>query len=516
MKTRRLARTSRAGVGGAPPPTLPTMSGPPPPLPHVMIGLPPPPPPPPPGMNSVGAPPPPPPVPGRGIPFSRVQAKHANVQMRASLKSATRLKSATSDNLATDRAVPATLLNVLASSMSMPMSMRCAVENEGEEDNDDDDDSDSGDDEGPYSMLLDSSMEAVRSSMEDRLRTMHSSDQTRLSSFGKVVTSARAASNQSRLSSFGRVVTSCHSARAASIKWYRAVESRRGSGMNHDGTFASWFHGIISKDDADRLLEGTAAGTFLVRVSARPEPEHGYFLSLTSRGGQVEHLSINLAHGSISIVKNNRAFSHLNELIAAYLEAPIGSTGDVLLAACSMDGDRPCRGLVPLEPGDAVHHHIICDGSGASPIAGSRYHKVGEDFDLCHSEFRKLSEQERSAFEVVRRPGDVPMPYRADARPALTGDLRDVIIERFRAAALPGSGAWSVSVACTVADVGESELRKRLEDGGSSSLGKTERAVALEMATTAMVLATYGNFDIILGPFLTHFSALHEPPHGKK
>ena len=72
-----------------------------------------------------------------------------------------------------------------------------------------------------------------------------------------------------------------------------------------------------------------------------------------------------------------------------------------------------------------VHLHIFCNGSGACPIIGTRYHKVEEyykegsdlchyneeDYDLCHAEFVKLSEEERSAFEVIRRPGDVPIPY---------------------------------------------------------------------------------------------------------
>lgn len=63
--------------------------------------------------------------------------------------------------------------------------------------------------------------------------------------------------------------------------------------------------------------------------------------------------------------------------------------------------------------GPAVHRHVICDGSNANPIVGTRYHRMGEDYDLCEAEFNKLSEDAKADFEAIRRPGDVPVPYAA-------------------------------------------------------------------------------------------------------
>ena len=63
--------------------------------------------------------------------------------------------------------------------------------------------------------------------------------------------------------------------------------------------------------------------------------------------------------------------------------------------------------------GPAVHRHIICDGSNANPIVGNRYHRIGEDYDLCEAEFNKLSENAKADFEVICRPGDVPVPHAA-------------------------------------------------------------------------------------------------------
>eukprot|EP00939_MAST-03C_sp_MAST-3C-sp1_P005201 g5201.t1 len=38
------------------------------------------------------------------------------------------------------------------------------------------------------------------------------------------------------------------------------------------------------------------------------------------------------------------------------------------------------------------------------PIVGSRYHKIGEDYDLCEEEFLKLSESEKSHFDKIEKP----------------------------------------------------------------------------------------------------------------
>jgi len=65
--------------------------------------------------------------------------------------------------------------------------------------------------------------------------------------------------------------------------------------------------------------------------------------------------------------------------------------------------------------GQGVHWGVYCDQSGTHPIVGPRWHKCGENFDLCNAEFIKLSEEERSLFERIERPGDqVPTPYTAD------------------------------------------------------------------------------------------------------
>jgi len=40
---------------------------------------------------------------------------------------------------------------------------------------------------------------------------------------------------------------------------------------------------------------------------------------------------------------------------------------------------------------------------------GCRYHKMGEDYDLCQAEFVKLSEAEQALFEAILAPGATPV-----------------------------------------------------------------------------------------------------------
>jgi len=58
-----------------------------------------------------------------------------------------------------------------------------------------------------------------------------------------------------------------------------------------------------------------------------------------------------------------------------------------------------------------VHFGITCDGSGMCPIIGPRWKKRGQDYDLCQTEYEKLSEQEKKAFHRVDPHGWRPPPF---------------------------------------------------------------------------------------------------------
>lgn len=76
---------------------------------------------------------------------------------------------------------------------------------------------------------------------------------------------------------------------------------------------------------------------------------------------------------------------------------------------------RGCHGRVPLRnmwqhmrgapaQQQAVHFGVECDKSGMNPIVGPRFHKRGENYDLCLEEFEKLREDDKSLFERIDSP----------------------------------------------------------------------------------------------------------------
>lgn len=110
-------------------------------------------------------------------------------------------------------------------------------------------------------------------------------------------------------------------------------EAAEGSGStDDDGSFATWFHGIMSRPAAEQRLTGKASGTFLVRVS---ESRVGYSLSLLSQGAFRHFMLDQDADEQYRVVgKSNRTFASLNELVAFHQTTAITERGDLLGAPC--------------------------------------------------------------------------------------------------------------------------------------------------------------------------------------
>jgi len=68
-----------------------------------------------------------------------------------------------------------------------------------------------------------------------------------------------------------------------------------------------------------------------------------------------------------------------------------------------MGGRGMCRPSTSPD-GQPLHWGVTCDISNQHPIVGTRYHKVGEDFDLCEAEFNKLPQEAKAAFEAIPTP----------------------------------------------------------------------------------------------------------------
>lgn len=126
-------------------------------------------------------------------------------------------------------------------------------------------------------------------------------------------------------------------ARAASVKWFKETEAAKGSGMSEDGGFASWFHGIITRMEAESLLKGQPSGTFLIRVA---ESRFGYSLSLSFKN-RCKHFMIDQdTDQRYLVVGNDRTFPSLNEVVAFHQRHPVTDDGDTLLIPCPTSGPR--------------------------------------------------------------------------------------------------------------------------------------------------------------------------------
>jgi len=130
--------------------------------------------------------------------------------------------------------------------------------------------------------------------------------------------------------------------RSASVKWYQEGEAKKGAGKKEDGEFADWFHGIISRTEAEALLVGQKDNTFLIRVA---ETRFGYSLSLI-HGGVAKHFMIDQQEEDnlYIVVGNERTFPSLNQIVTFHGEAD-GNGEPVNPVTDDQDGTiHPCPG----------------------------------------------------------------------------------------------------------------------------------------------------------------------------
>ncbi|XP_048060611.1 SH2 domain-containing protein 4B [Megalobrama amblycephala] len=127
------------------------------------------------------------------------------------------------------------------------------------------------------------------------------------------------------------------SSRELVILWFTEEQKPKQAGHERNGNaIAPWFHGIISREDSERLLMNSAEGSFLVRVSERI---WGYTLSYRTASG-FKHFLIDASGDYYSFlgVDQNR-HATLADLIDFHKEEVITTTGkELLLEACMRTG----------------------------------------------------------------------------------------------------------------------------------------------------------------------------------
>ncbi|XP_060780572.1 SH2 domain-containing protein 4B [Neoarius graeffei] len=133
----------------------------------------------------------------------------------------------------------------------------------------------------------------------------------------------------------------CSSSRESVILWFSEDQKPKRAGYERTSkTIATWFHGIITREESEKLLMNEAEGAFLVRVSERI---WGYILSYRTATG-FKHFLIDASRDSYSFlgVDQNR-HATLADLIDFHKEEVITTTGNEQLK-------QACRHTTP--PGD--------------------------------------------------------------------------------------------------------------------------------------------------------------------
>ncbi|EDQ84294.1 uncharacterized protein MONBRDRAFT_30425 [Monosiga brevicollis MX1] len=112
------------------------------------------------------------------------------------------------------------------------------------------------------------------------------------------------------------------------LHWFRTSEIPRGVGKSATGRWENWFHGPISRPEAERLLKGKPKGAFLLRISTRI---WGYTLSFVD-SDRYKHFLVDASDGKYSVfgAQSNATHMSLSRLVAFHKKVAVSKTGTML------------------------------------------------------------------------------------------------------------------------------------------------------------------------------------------
>ncbi|KFO13753.1 SH2 domain-containing protein 4A [Balearica regulorum gibbericeps] len=134
--------------------------------------------------------------------------------------------------------------------------------------------------------------------------------------------------------------TISNSSEESIIKWFKEEQFPLRAGYQKaTDTIAPWFHGILTSKKAEELLNKTAPGSFLIRLS---EKIKGYVLSYRSVEG-CKHFLIDASGDSYSFLGVDQLqHSTLADLVDYHKDEPITSLGkELLLYPCGQEDQEP-------------------------------------------------------------------------------------------------------------------------------------------------------------------------------
>ncbi|CAG9767371.1 unnamed protein product [Ceutorhynchus assimilis] len=117
--------------------------------------------------------------------------------------------------------------------------------------------------------------------------------------------------------------------RQAVLDWYRQKEKCRLAGVDMANNIESWFHGLITRSQAEKLLLDQPYGTFLVRLS---EKVWGYAISYRAHE-KCKHYLVNASQKYSFCGNNQLEHDSLGDLVKYHFTQPL-TGGEKLLQPC--------------------------------------------------------------------------------------------------------------------------------------------------------------------------------------
>ncbi|XP_069446795.1 hematopoietic SH2 domain-containing protein isoform X2 [Ovis canadensis] len=135
-----------------------------------------------------------------------------------------------------------------------------------------------------------------------------------------------------------------------------------------------WFHGAISREDAENLLESQPPGSFLIRVS---HSHVGYTLSYKAQNCCHHFMVKLLDDGSFMITGEERVHDSLDALVTFYQQKPLRPHGDLLMQPC------PQKDPVNVDYEDLFLYSNALAEEASSSALGFSEHQIPSSYPMA-------------------------------------------------------------------------------------------------------------------------------------
>lgn len=135
-----------------------------------------------------------------------------------------------------------------------------------------------------------------------------------------------------------------------------------------------WFHGAISREDAENLLESQPLGSFLIRVS---HSHVGYTLSYKAQNCCHHFMVKLLDDGSFMITGEERVHDSLDALVTFYQQKPLRPHGDLLMQPC------PQKDPVNVDYEDLFLYSNALAEEASSSALGFSEHQIPSSYPMA-------------------------------------------------------------------------------------------------------------------------------------